>query len=316
MTKNVLDPAVGWLCRNIQYFKPVYRLDIYKNEVPSERSQSVLTELALVCRAVKRAGIDECAAEIDELLQTVHHSCNDPRYCKFPPYIPPQAFIGQLYIWEILNELGFDTQISRDYFADFISSGEILVSKQVPFRKLELLYLLLKNGFIGDSGIIRDLYERTFLSLFLSSGGDAFFAIGDGDRYDITHTIFYLTDYGAKPAGEYLSGGEIRGAKRLCVIGAEYALDKMNPDLACELLASYLFLREGNQDEDLYKIPALWEKTKGFLHGSGCMPDAGTPPEIIDYMYANVLTEELFNRCYHPTLVAVMASVSVERKFQ
>jgi len=314
MTNNIFSPAMKWLCENTKYFKPVYCIDKYGNEAPDEQSQSVLTELALVCRAVKKSGIVECSIETGELLKIIYHSYNDPRYCRFTPDIAPQAFIGQLYIWGILTELGFDTRISRDYFADFICSGDILISNQVPFRKLELLYLLIKNGFFDDPGIIRDLYERTFLRLFLSSEDDGFNIINDGDWYDITHTIFYLTDFGAKPACEYLSGGEIQSAKKLCVFGAEFALDKMNPDIACELIVSYLFLNDGKQDEDLYKILNLWEKAKSFLHGSGCMPDAGMPPEIIDYMYENNLSEELFNRCYHPTLVAVMAAAAaVER---
>lgn len=110
--------------------------------------------------------------------------------------------------------------------------------------------------------------------------------------YDITHTVFHLTDWGAAPdripprVADYL-------ARYLPAWLADWA-ELEHWDLLGELLVVDACLPEPSLDADLWQRYAAAQSPDGAMPVHGPLPD-GTPADV-------------FDQVHHPTLVAAFAS--------
>jgi hypothetical protein len=111
--------------------------------------------------------------------------------------------------------------------------------------------------------------------------------------YDITHTVFHLTDWGERPdalpsrIAEYLADW--------LPVWLDDWLDLQRWDLLGELLAVDACLPRPTLDE------RAWEGFAAAQQPDGAMPALRTMPEGSP--------DEVFDSVYHPTLVAAFASV-------
>lgn len=111
--------------------------------------------------------------------------------------------------------------------------------------------------------------------------------------YDITHTVFHLTDWGRKPAGlpphiaDYLA--------LWLPVWLDDWLDLKRWDLLGELLVVDACLPEPTFDA------RMWRGFAAAQQPDGAMPTAGDMPEGS--------RDDVFDMVYHPTLVAALASV-------
>ncbi|WEH35837.1 hypothetical protein PZB75_22260 [Streptomyces sp. AM 4-1-1] len=110
--------------------------------------------------------------------------------------------------------------------------------------------------------------------------------------YDITHTVFHLTDWGENPAGlppeiaDYLA--------TWLPVWLDDWLDLRRWDLLGELLVVDACLPHPTLD------PAAWQGFAAAQQRDGAMPVRAEMPEGDE--------EEIFDLVYHPTLVAAFAS--------
>ncbi len=111
--------------------------------------------------------------------------------------------------------------------------------------------------------------------------------------YDITHTVFHLTDWGERPDGlpepvaEYLA--------TWLPVWIDDWLDLERWDLLGELLVVDACLPRPTLDEPAWRAFAAAQQPDGAMPAVRTMPD-GDPDTVFDMVY-------------HPTLVAAFASV-------
>ncbi|MBW1603752.1 hypothetical protein JJV70_16880 [Streptomyces sp. JJ66] len=111
--------------------------------------------------------------------------------------------------------------------------------------------------------------------------------------YDVTHTVFHLTRWGARPDG--LPPDLAAYLAQWLPAWLEDWADAAHWDLLGELLAVDACLPEPALD------PGVWERYAAAQHPSGAMPVEGRMPALDD-------PAELFDLVHHPTLVAAFAS--------
>ncbi|WP_330177816.1 hypothetical protein OG875_19395 [Streptomyces sp. NBC_01498] len=111
--------------------------------------------------------------------------------------------------------------------------------------------------------------------------------------YDITHTVFHLTDWGQRPAG---LPADIAGYLALWLpVWLDDWLDLGRWDLLAELLVVDACLPEPTLDVRAWRGLAAAQQPDGAVPTAGAMPE-GTGDEVFDLVY-------------HPTLAAALASV-------
>jgi hypothetical protein len=111
--------------------------------------------------------------------------------------------------------------------------------------------------------------------------------------YDITHTVFHLTDWGENPGG--LPPGIAEYLATWLPVWLDDWLDLQRWDLLGELLVVDACLPRPTLDR------AAWEGFAAAQQPDGAMPAIRTMPEGDP--------EEVFDIVYHPTLVAAFASL-------
>lgn len=197
----------------------------------------------------------------------------------------------------MLRSAGHHFEYHDQIIKKLIKWGYFQSKELLPFRDLEIDYTLWKSGLITCEPDWEKWYKTTVLANFKHP---LFF--NKESAYAITHTIFYLTDFGNK-----LMPISHKEHKRVTEV-VEYLLFHYwrigNWDLTGELLISLNYL--GKAESIIYKEAARvfrlnWNNTGYF------------PP---NKEYQNLSTKEnyekdlIFKRCYHTTLVAVLYAAS------
>jgi hypothetical protein len=111
--------------------------------------------------------------------------------------------------------------------------------------------------------------------------------------YDITHTVFHLTDWGENPAG--LPAGLAHYLDLWLPAWLDDWADLRRWDLLGELLVVDACLPRPTLDAAAWRAFAAAQQPDGAMPVIGGMPEGGP--------------EEVFDLVYHPTLVAAFASV-------
>ncbi len=115
--------------------------------------------------------------------------------------------------------------------------------------------------------------------------------------YDVTHTVFHLTDWGERPGG---LPAEVADYLRLWLpawLDDRLALRRW--DLLGELLVVDTCLPRPALDADVWSAFAAAQRPDGWMPASEAPADTEVP----------LGRDELFDAVYHPTLVAAFASV-------
>lgn len=264
------------------------------SEPYTEEYQTAIAELSLLCIQTNRQ-------KNSIIYETNFINIIKDIYCKanfyeYPFKCDARSFIGHLVIWSTLNHFGIKPKINKEKFQDFIDNEKVNLGSLSPFRLLELKYWLDISGF-NHQLVSEDFYfSSTFLSNYKSKC-----TLSIQDAYDITHTIFYTTDFGSKSIPIFLKNNMEANIK--IIKEALYEMLQIgNLDLVIELLLSLKCLKYVNKE--FYSI--IWETIKinqdssGFVWGLDTIKEKHELSKYYNHKY-------IFWKCYHPTLVTVMA---------
>ncbi|MFJ4964391.1 hypothetical protein EES43_11180 [Streptomyces sp. ADI96-02] len=259
------DPETGYLDR----FKP-------------------LGELALICKVIFREGVagSQQSALSHQLLDHAWHRLLDSgeRLLTGQRHEPLSPIPLEVYV--PFRELGFrhpELEVALRLNHRLSSSAALEV---LPVRRLGL------SAIERRFGVEPNTPETAALAHTWLARRPEPWTVEGHIAYDVTHTVFHLTDWGEKPAG-------------LPVDVADYLalwlpawlddwLDLGRWDLLGELLVVDACLPEPTLDA------AAWQGFAQAQQPDGAMPVAGDMPEGDE--------EEVFDLVYHPTLVAAFAS--------
>jgi hypothetical protein len=201
----------------------------------------------------------------------------------------PGYYVAYMYPYLNLRMSGQRIASYEDALAAIKHSGYPSACEKVPYRAIELKYVMWKAGLTRRSVSWKTNYQTTVLG---RSRNPAY--IVDWEVYSITHTLFYLTGFSG-------SGQEIPPRDRKRVVDLVEVLlvnywRKRNWDLVGELLLNLVGMdRSGTP---LFRLCAdaffkAW-RSDGMVPGPTFALDG---EQSSDY---------IFEHCYHTTLVGLL----------
>ncbi|KUO06557.1 DUF6895 family protein [Streptomyces caeruleatus] len=261
-----VDPEVGFLER----FKPV-------------------GELALICRVLFREGVaGSRQAELARKLldHTWRHTLDGGRMLARGQRIEPLSPIP-FEVYLPYKELGYsEPQVER---------ATVLYHRTHSWAALELdpTRRLGLSAFQRRFGLTPSMPEADIVGSTWLGRTPEPWTVSGHIAYDVTHTVFHLTDWGEHPDGlppdiaDYLA--------MWLPVWIDDWLDLKRWDLLGELLVVDACLPRPTLDE------RAWEGFAAAQQADGAMPAVREMPQGEP--------DELFDMIYHPTLVAAFASV-------
>jgi hypothetical protein len=290
--------ALGWLESNLAFFMPFGR---DSTASPLKRAKAAL-ELALLCHCAGRlpAGGDRLSGAT-ELVRTLWQRTD------FLELITAHPVHGRQYglIYAALAPDGIDDSLPRAVLARLAASDHLSSLGPASYPRMETRFYADKAGLAHEIEPFAELAERSFLT-----GRHATLPVAKGEAYNITHTCFYLSDYGFR---DTCLAGEARErtqdlARRLL----DHCVREELWDLTAELIISLFGL-----GADPAGTPSAVAGLRSLVRAQGA--DGAIPGRSqAQRAAASATAEEFFWNSYHTTLVAALMSliVSAGRRYR
>lgn len=249
-------------------------------------------ELALICKVLFRDGAagSRQAALARQLLDHAWREVLDGgRRLEEGQHQEPLSPIP-FEVYVPFRELGHSHPRLEESFRLTNRLGSWTALEMPPVRRLGLSALEQRCG-LPPGVPLADAADRTWLGRTPEP-----WTVEDNIAYDVTHTVFHLTDWGEKPEGlppavaDYLA--------LWLPVWLDDWLDLQRWDLLGELLVVGACLPRPVLDEHVWAAFAAAQRPDGAMPVQG--PDDPSEPDDPD---------EVFDALYHPTLVAAFASL-------
>lgn len=249
-------------------------------------------ELTIAYSCLKRWGVDDVLKERQALENWKNLICRDLSTDNF--FDTARRNPGQLAYFLLpylaLRAHGLTNPRGESLLLWNLREGHMFRGEKTPYRSLELEYLLWHSGVTTQEPNWKALGHRTVLGMAPSP-----IALDVPDAYAITHSIFYLTDWGTRrlPLGRSATH-ELVDVLMLALV---HFWRLGHHDLVGEILISLEFLRApGNRIQG--------DIAQGFVRLSsptGCVAALRTqsPQDVGDRI-------STFRTCYHTTLVQLL----------
>lgn len=179
-----------------------------------------------------------------------------------------------------------------------VDHGNIIANEDVPHRMLDLRHLLDTAGLQHQLPSYAKVYRDTTLAKGINP-----IAATNHNAYSITHTLFYVTDWGARPAFTIIPRSHRKRAAGLVEQMLGMALRRNDWDLAAEFLLSWYCL--GVTDAPLYNLG--WQALVDAQWTNGVMPGPSYNPQRAAEHDEETAASYVFDTCCHTTLVAAFA---------
>ncbi|MEU6232626.1 hypothetical protein [Kitasatospora sp. NPDC047058] len=297
--------ALGWLDRNLDRFDPYARGPGRPAHGTAYADAKAALELALLrhCWARLDTGDDPRLDRVTALVRTLWQHPDFPRLVTAEPRCA--AYYGLVYA--ALAPDGIDDRPCRAVLAG-LAADDLSPRGRSPYQRLELRYYADKAGVPHTVEPYRDLVARNVLVTLPAEAAER--AVPDGEApvtvpeaYAVTHSAFYLTDFGRTGPG--LSAGARADAAELVRRLLEHCVRRDWWDLAAELLITQVCL-------GLEPLRTPWGRAAVACltraqQGDGAIPgrSAGTGVTAADPAGA------FFAKAYHTTLVTALMTLLV-----
>ncbi|MEV8566682.1 hypothetical protein AB0436_14090 [Streptomyces sp. NPDC051322] len=247
-----------------------------------------LGELALITKVIFREGVagSQQAATARKLLDHAWHQLLDSgaRLVEGQRHEPLSPVPWEVYV--PFKELGYsspgiETAAHLNHRLGSWAALEVMPNRRLGISAMERRYGL-RPSLPQD-----EAFDRTWLARSPEP-----WTVEGHIGYDITHTVFHLTDWGENPSGlppavaDYLA--------TWLPVWLDDWLDLERWDLLGELLVVDACLPEPTLDATAWQGFAAAQQPDGAMPAIGAMPE-GDPESVFDIVY-------------HPTLVAAFAS--------
>ena len=282
--------ALDWIVENLEQFDP-----FAPGHEPNEFHQTSLGELGLLCYLMRR-GDAPTDNRVERCLEFLYSIYSSPAYHEMVFQLP-QAFVGHLPIWLALRDRGIEKKVGRDVLVSLINQVSAFVLRYDPYRIIELSYLLQLAGFNHSLPADEEVFQKTVLGKATEG------YLSEAQLYNVTHTVFYLTDFGLRSPGLFTERHYQFAQSRLD-LGMNLSVATQNWDLVGEIILAFRCLGFENEPA----VATGWRALRAAQEPSGMIgqsQSSGTPsvetPCLKD--------DEGFVTCYHRTLVAGLAGL-------
>jgi uncharacterized protein DUF6895 len=185
----VLDRALDWFVSNLELFDPFMRDNAAE---PDTSYAKPLLELACFCMLYNRYAALHRDQRIDRVASFIHSVWRRPEY-RERLFRYPEMLLVYGMTWVALERYGLGEPADREVLQRVIDQGYATAVEKLPFRCLDLRCMLDCGGFTHNLPSYASLYRQTLLAK-----GPSVLYLTDTDVYAITHTIFYLSDFGSR----------------------------------------------------------------------------------------------------------------------
>jgi len=282
--------SLDWLSSRLPEFSP---LD--KGRVDSFRLKA-FAELTLVYASLVEWDHRGLRAKLIRWKTFITTLCERPAFAQGPRKQPLLAF-GYLMPYLSLRGIGYRSEYYEETLRTLSSDGWLKSMELVPYRVLDREYVLWKSGFVKVEPPWRRLYLAT-----AAGQSDNPFRFDDEATYSLTHSIFYLTDFGKR--GHPLSTSSVTRVKSLaeCLLLHYWRMGFW--DLVGELLITLNCL--GGTDSVIVR-----GATVAFFSAhkkSGCVAAKSNLDRDEEFSRAPKRSkrDREFRDCYHTTLVSLL----------
>jgi hypothetical protein len=257
-------------------------------------------ELAILygCLQEWQPHLGKCLALRQDLVQWrdfVLRHVESPEYAQIPRKHLTHAFYF-LLPYLLVRATGYRSWYHEDTLRRLGESGYLTSTELVPYRVLDRLYFLWKSGYFDREPHWHSLYRQTFL-------GQRWRCSVHIDReaaYSITHTLFYLTDFGNRPAP--LKAREIERIWALVESLLIHYWRLCHWDLVGELLIALNCL--DRRQSSFYAGAA--RALRHAVRGDGAVPADAIALRSVGSTQGDEQADVVFRSCYHATLVNVL----------
>jgi hypothetical protein len=295
--ERMISSALHWVEGNLMRFDPVARAGS-----PDWFRSKASLELAVLCMHARRLP-GGARPEIDACFAALERTWEQPVYQERAVREPGMV---RLYAATYIALRGADRgDAYRRSIQWVVDDGYATAVEDVPFRLLEMRYLLELGGFRHTLPSERELYERTVLAK-----SPPILHFTNLDAYSVTHTLFYLADLGLKPISAITRDQRPRVLWTVARLLGLY-LRRRDWDLVGELLLGCQCLRWA--PHLLYA--AAWDALLDAQLPDGSIP--GPPPrEPAGQRGGGDPADRLFEESYHTTLIGALAGLSLQPLLQ
>ncbi len=220
----------------------------------------------------------------------LHGFCEKPEFAQFPRKSSATAF-AYVFPYLMLRATGYRSSFYEETLQLLRRRERLRNAELVPYRVLDREHSLWKSGCVEDEPNWHALFKATALGSPQSP-----LNFDDEATYSVTHTLFYVTDLGNRPL--MLSLVQRRRIVELVECLLVHYWRRQNWDLVGELLINLNCLS--------MRKSAVYEEAAHAYHGAW-RTDGTVPPKGARVGPIQKQSErKRFQRCYHPTLVAVL----------
>lgn len=285
--------AVNWLDRNLDFFSPWNAEGLSMDGLQATAELAVLWSKIMTTRPVCNAFEGDLGGTMRRWHTHLIEAIGRSEVVELAMKRPVQAF-PYLLPYLVLRAHGHrhefvETSISRLYAVGFLNNQEV-----VPYRALDVAYFTSKAGLAPP-----DDPENLARSTFLFKTKRRLY-IDHELAYAITHTIFYLTDFGHKTSE--IIEANIANVRNILLSLIVHHVRSGHFDILGELLACWFFCN--SPDNEIVR-----RANRTFLaqhvHDGAV---AGRREVMVDLLAgsAESTREQLFGTCYHTTIVSLL----------
>jgi len=285
--------AVMWLVKTLQYFDPLKSSE-------SERmfARKAILELSLLVAYRVKIIQEELDENYLKILEHVELVASRPSYRELIAR-DHRALLLYGLTYAALKICGRDDPYFRSIVKQALDSRYPGILERIPYRQLDFLHFLYIADIEHKAPAFEDIFPFTLLA-----GVPNAIEIEGSDIYAITHTIFYITDFGLRTS-TWSTSFDLGGAIELVTLLMSHFRICGNADIVAELIISSICLGVHNSHE----IGQSCRFIQSIQNSDGRVPG---PSGIVDEKsteLANDPSYKLWKTSYHTTIVVALAAL-------
>lgn len=287
--RGLTDGAMHWIGENLAFFDPFSP----SCPLPEDRKVKAVLELAVVChRWAKLDTTSDVFDRADALLRTIWQR---PEFLELVETHGGPWGDSQRLVYAALAPAGVRDDLRAEAAARVTAGDFLSPDGKTPLQRLETRYYAEKANVPHGIESYRELAERSLLVRPPAP------PVTVGDAYTITHTAFYLSDYGHRPIE--LSGDDRTRAEEATRGMLTAAVGEEQWDLAGELVITLACL--GGDPTATPEGRAGVECLARAQRADGAIPGRSAASNVSP----TLPPDRFFRRAYHTTLVTALLSL-------
>jgi hypothetical protein len=286
--------TLGWIRHNVKHLGPSST-----NGLSATLKIKSSLELAQLCRLWARFrpgddGLHEVTSFVREIWQRAD----------FSQLVAADISSDRLFAlaYGALAPAGGTGKFHRVALAELVANGDLTAHGKSPYHRLETRYYAELAG-VGHRIEFESYSELHAAGILAELTAATSKPITEQDAYAVTHSIWYLTDFGFR--NPVLTDDDQNRALRVVDKLTRHCVRNDKWDLLGEFLLAQFCLDENAAQST--SMAAGIKRLRQVQLASGAIPGRSIERQPAK----SATTVELFEKCYHPTLQAAMASLAI-----